>query len=206
MDFEQYYHFLYAYNRLPALMRNTRICLPEFSDTSGIYKLWNDGYWVQLIRNREIEAEQNQSIYKLYLGLDPKVLSSSFDLVIDQLLHLDPIGVKWGAKEKYLLRSDRFMVYYHSMDQIVKASEMVMQAINGLHFQDVPFTIRINPTSAISYGIDPSGASQKQISWRSEVCKKIAEFALKKDVICNRDDFIQQAFRKLEKFAEDAQS
>jgi hypothetical protein len=188
------------------MMSNTSISLPEFSDTNEIYKFWNDGYWAHLIRKREIEAEQNKYIYKLYLGLDPKILSSSFDLVIDQLLQLDPIGVKWGATQKHLLRSDRFIVYYHSMNQIVKASEIVMQAINGLHFQDVPFTMRINPTSVVSYGIDPVGASQKQISWRSEICKNIAEFALKKDILCNRDEFIQQAYGKLEKYAVDAQS
>lgn len=90
-----------------------------------------------------------------------------------------PFAFKAGADLQSLLRSDKLVVYYATLDSLLEGAEQLRRRLQGMPGQGVPFTAELDAGALLSWGADPGNAAEppgplRQNSWRRWLTARLA--------------------------------
>lgn len=193
---------LYAYNRLPITPRWRRQ-LPDAAATATYLGIAPGGrhhgqllrHWVPLerqpgwlswaSRSAEIaggvfrEHRAGTWRYKLYISPSPEELQDGFGTIVGALISSRPPHFKVGADALGLLRPDKIVAYFATLDDLRTAADRLTRSLGGIAAQGVPFSAEIAGDGLLSWGVDPphdhplvawSGGE----SWRQWLTRRLA--------------------------------
>lgn len=183
---------LYRYNYLPPLTVPTSGSVRTFLglDPEGVIGEELRGEWAPdvsfdagrdwLIWTRR-SAVPATAEYKLYVAVHPHDLQSALTALCPLLSETDAQAFKVAGSPRYLLRSDKFIVYFPSFESLVDASSKFASGLVSLRPHPVPFTCAVDDSALMSWGRDPKNTSPGRLpwferrSWRIHVCATIAD-------------------------------
>jgi hypothetical protein len=121
--------------------------------------------------------------YKLYISPELEHLPPVFACAVEAFAEVRCPYFKLGRGAFGLLRPDKLVAYFCSLEPLQQAAELIMTSIAGTPVQGVPFTAPIDPDGLLSWGMDPPRfeqvlAWQQYQSWRQWLTWRIAHYAL----------------------------
>jgi hypothetical protein len=136
---------------------------------------WN----IFLPRHSLQNSGNSHSKYKLYVSPACEHLRETFFLTVRTLADRAPARFKVGGQAHGLLRPDKIVIYFSSMEDLQDVARLLEQTLRGCPAQGVPFTAEISGDGLLSWGIDPPasinwGEPGLLQSWRSWITKKLA--------------------------------
>jgi hypothetical protein len=190
---------LYCYNRIPCSPYWQRkfpttdaiaehLGLQAHSSTSLLLKR----YWAEVAPTSSSDAwlawsayhvqpaiPASRFIYKLYISPTPEFIRDAFQTVIQVLGNEQATHFKIGKDLSGLLRPDKLIIYFSSIEACQNTAALLKQKLAGLPAQGVPFTAKIVGDGLLSWGIDPPAEEQvfkgmEGESWRSWVTNRLA--------------------------------
>lgn len=200
---------LYMYNRIPAtpwLQRKFAnddaiidYLAGESNSTRQLEKHWvrelSQESWLMWRR----AGSSSHLIFKLFISPFVDGLPQSFQVALDAFRHVKCSHFKVGRTAFGLLRPDKFVAYFASLEQLKEAAELIRASTSGISAQGVPFTGAIDSEGLVSWGMDPPRfeqvmAWQEHQSWRQWVTERVAVYALaaKESGAGNVLDFVLQ--------------
>lgn len=184
---------LYLYNRAPASPAIQR----RFADDEQLMSFLVDGtavskqldsVWTRedihnawiMWRRTDVPLE---SKFKLYVSPMLDHLPQAFQSAIDSFAKVRCAQFKIGRTAFGLLRPDKFVAYFSSLDQLQEAAELIRASASGIAAQGVPFTAGIDGDGLLSWGMDPPRLdqvlrSQQHQSWRQWVAERVAVYTI----------------------------
>jgi hypothetical protein len=179
---------LYLYNRTPGNARDHRrfgspeLVISYLTGSPTVAKClasdWaivsGDHGWIQAR-----SAESNGSAcFKLYVSPVVEDLPEVFGVAIAALRRAGCSAFKVGADAVGLLRPDKLVAYFSTIENLQRAAAMIERAVAGVRVQGVPFSGVIDPPGLMSWGMDPPaeewiGPAGAQ-SWRQWVVERLA--------------------------------
>ncbi len=184
---------LYMYNRAPANPAVQR----RFADDESLMSFLADGTavgkqlesaWVResvhgawlMWRRTDVPAD---SKFKLYMSPVLSHLPQAFQAAVDSLAKVKCAQFKIGRTAFGLLRPDKFVAYFFSLEQLQEAAELIRASASGIVAQGVPFTAGIDRDGLLSWGMDPPPLdqvlrSQQHQSWRQWVAERLAVYTV----------------------------
>jgi hypothetical protein len=203
---------LYMYNRLPC----TALLQKKFADDDAIirYLAGDTGiaktlekHWVREVSQdawlvwRRAKPSSSLS-FKLFISPSLDGLPAAFQVAVDALLRVKCCHFKVGRTAFGLLRPDKFVAYFASLEQVKEAAELIRASTAGISAQGVPFTGAIDSEGLVSWGMDPPRFAQvmgcqEHQSWRQWVTERVAVYTLaaKESQAENILDFVLQRIR-----------
>ncbi len=183
---------LYSHNRIPNsnLWRRRLIDDTAFLGISSLDAAWQSSDsatgWHYLSRASQQPGHHRDRVHdnadgcrdeaKLYISVQPNDLPDALAITANILKHHDCDSFKVGAGVEGVLRPDKLVAYFPSLDALRRAAEELAPAISGLSPQGVPFTAAFTPDGLLSWGVDPDhNALGERKSWRQWVVERIAE-------------------------------
>lgn len=191
------FEYLYAFNSTPP----SRAWSTRFSDTdavraelglrgpSGVRALLEDR-WVRMPREVDRgwlawgvphaggEVEGADPRLKLYISPSIEALEFVFSEVVRVVTVRRSRCVKVGANVAALLRPDKLVAYFSSLEDLVGAGYELAQRLEGVSAQGVPFTAEISCDGLLSWALDPpecgSSVARPSVSWREWICWRLA--------------------------------
>jgi hypothetical protein len=133
---------------------------------------WNS----RLVRRRSLASEPT---YKLYVSPRPEAMRETFQTVVQVITKLAAPNFKVGADVYGLLRPDKLVVYFETLDEVQRASSALTERLDGYPAHGVPFTAEIAGGGLLSWAVDPPrdlslpGWRQAE-SWRMWVTNRLA--------------------------------
>jgi hypothetical protein len=187
---------LYSYNRQP-LTPAWRRRLPNAAaverwlgiDRGGAHRKLLDGAWSPLSmdgwlcwqsRSRSTETgHAGGPTWKLYVSPRPEALAESFGEVLAALTAARAAQFKVGRDAGGLLRPDKIVSYFPSWERLAEAAGAVLERLDGVPAQGVPFTAEVGGAGLVSWGVDPPDAERSTLgggreSWRVWVAQRLA--------------------------------
>jgi hypothetical protein len=187
---------LYSYNRQP-LTPAWRRRLPTAAaverclgiDRGGAHRKLLDGAWSPLSmegwlswqsRSRSTETgHAGGPTWKLYVSPRPEALAESFGEVLAALTAARASQFKVGRDAGGLLRPDKIVSYFPSWERLAEAAGAVLERLDGVPAQGVPFTAEVGGAGLVSWGVDPPEAERSTLgggreSWRVWVAQRLA--------------------------------
>jgi len=121
--------------------------------------------------------------YKLYISPVLEHLPRVFEAAVEAFARVQCTRFKLGRGVYGVLRPDKLVAYFSSLDALLQAAELIRLAVPGEEAQGVPFTAPIDPAGLLSWGMDPPRFEQvlawQQIqSWRQWLTGRIAVYTL----------------------------
>ncbi len=184
---------LYMYNRVP--------CTPELQrkfasddaimaylapDTAMAKQL--EKHWVREVSQESWlmwhrEGPSVRLSFKLFISPVLDGLPQAFQVAVDAFLRVKCSHFKVGHTAFGLLRPDKFVAYFASLEQVKEAAELIRASTRGISAQGVPFTAAIDSEGLVSWGMDPPKfeqvmAWQEHQSWRQWLTERIAVYTL----------------------------
>lgn len=184
---------LYMYNRAPAtpslerrFAEDDRLLEHLAGSTATIRQL--EAHWVREISQeswlmwRRSEGDARLR-FKLYVSPLLDNLPQAFQIAVDAFIRVKCSTFKVGRTAFGLLRPDKLVAYFASLEQLQEAAESIRISAAGVAAQGVPFTGAIDPEGLVSWGMDPPRLEQvlpahEHQSWRQWVAGRIAVFIL----------------------------
>jgi hypothetical protein len=114
--------------------------------------------------------------YKLYLSPSIQHFKETFVKCIPVLNSSAAIAFKTGKDLSNLLRPDKFVVYFKSLEDLQSAVAMLVPVLSGIPAHGVPFTEQLDDAGLLSWGIDPPQHPGESVSWRSWITQQVARF------------------------------
>lgn len=116
---------------------------------------------------------------KLYLSPKLEALPQVFESAVEVLARTGCLSFKVGLSAHGLLRPDKLVAYFQSLDQLQAAAEQIHLRTTGVPAQGVPFSGSIDPNGLLGWGMDPprlQGDSKSAFprSWRQWVTERAA--------------------------------
>jgi hypothetical protein len=184
---------LYMYNRAPATPQlqlqfadDDRLIHFLTGDTAATRQL--ESHWVREISQGawlmwQGPASVSGHTCKLYVSPALDSLPQAFQIAVDTFVHVRCSHFKVGRTAYGLLRPDKLVAYFTSLEQLKEAAELIRASAAGLSAQGVPFTGAIDAEGLVSWGMDPPRfeqvlPGQEHQSWRQWVAGRIAVYAL----------------------------
>ena len=138
-----------------------------------------DGWFVWSARHVQPEARTSHFIYKLYVSPACEFIRDAFQTIIGALVDGQATSFKIGKDLSGLLRPDKLVVYFPSMEAYQETVALLKQKLSGLPAHGVPFTAEIAGEGLLSWGIDPPVEEQvfhgpEGESWRLWVTNRLA--------------------------------
>jgi hypothetical protein len=187
---------LYFYHRQP-LTPEWRRRLPspsavaEYLDlgdqggqTPGLARTWRrvppsrSQGWVTWTSSAASPSGRRRTRYKLYVSPRAEHLREAFRAVVDLLPESDARVVKVGHDVWGLLRADKLILYFPTLDGVVDAARRLGRSLAGLPAHGVPFTAELAGQGLLSWGMDPprtaAGRGPEPESWRTWVTGRLA--------------------------------
>jgi hypothetical protein len=130
-------------------------------------------------RHVQPEARTSHFIYKLYVSPACEFIRDAFQTIIGALVDGQATSFKIGKDLSGLLRPDKLVVYFPSMEAYQETVVLLKQKLSGLSAHGVPFTAEIAGEGLLSWGIDPPVEEQvfhgqEGESWRLWVTNRLA--------------------------------
>jgi len=102
---------------------------------------------------------------------------------VDTFFQVKCSQFKIGRTAFGLLRPDKLVAYFASLEQLKEAAELIRASAAGIAAQGVPFTGAIDAEGLVSWGMDPPRfeqvlPGQEHQSWRQWVAGRIAVYTL----------------------------
>jgi hypothetical protein len=183
---------LYMYNRIPttpALQRkfagDDDVLTFLTGSTEGPRRILK--HWVRdLSQEAWLVWHQRSSAshaFKLFVSPMLDGLPDTFQVALEALCRVKCSHFKVGRTAFGLLRPDKFVAYFESLEQVKEAAELIRTATSGITAQGVPFTGAIDTDGLTSWGMDPPKfeqvlAWQEHLSWRQWVTERLAVYTL----------------------------
>jgi hypothetical protein len=184
---------LYIYNRAPATPQFQR----QFADddrlltylTAGAATLGQlESHWSREISQQawlmwQRPASGRGHNCKLYVSPTLDSLPQAFQIAVDTFVRVKCSHFKIGRTAFGLLRPDKLVAYFTSLEQLKEAAELIRASAAGIAAQGVPFTGAIDAEGLVSWGMDPPRfeqvlPGQEHQSWRQWVAGRIAVYTL----------------------------
>jgi hypothetical protein len=139
--------------------------------------------WFSWGTTRESSASHSAYIYKLYVSPTPEALPDVFAATLDVLASHSVSHFKIGSDAGGLLRPDKFVVYFSSLDRLLEVATALSAKIAGIDAHGVPFTAEIAGCGLLSWGMDPPPSSRvvawhEPESWRLWISYRLASSLL----------------------------
>ena len=183
---------LYMYNRVPCTLAHQ---LKFASDEDVLtFLVGKTALANQLRRNwvREVSQEawlvwhragSGNHSFKLFVSPTLEGLPETFQVAVDAFCRVKCSHFKVGRTAFGLLRPDKFVAYFDSLEQVKEAAELIRASTGGISAQGVPFTGAIDSDGLTSWGMDPPKfeqvmAWQEHQSWRQWVTERLAVYTL----------------------------
>jgi hypothetical protein len=144
----------------------------------------SDGGWFSWqTRHSQVVTQKEEATYKLYISPYPVLLLDVFVAVLKVSGALGALAFKVGKNAYGLLRPDKFVIYYASLEDLAAGAECLRQELEGCLAQGVPFSAAITSDGLLSWGIDPPREAQTplplmQESWRLWITNRLARAIL----------------------------
>jgi hypothetical protein len=184
---------LYLYNRAPASPALQR----RFENDENLLSFLVDGTaaeeqlrasWVRetvhgawlMWRRTDVSNESN---FKLYISPVLCELPHAFQAAVDAFRRTRCAQFKIGRTAFGLLRADKFVAYFPSLEQLRETADLICSSIMGIQSQGVPFTAGIDPDGLLSWGMDPPPLDQvlpgqEHKSWRQWLSERLAIYTV----------------------------
>lgn len=142
--------------------------------------------WLQW-RQRRIRGSKSRGALggqhlKLYVSPGLPAIGAAFAVLRDHLHGTRARAFKIGADACGLLRPDKMVVYFDTLEDLSLATEKLAPALTNLPAHGVPFSAEISRDGMLSWGIDaPLHFSQRhgmQQSWRLWLVTRLAQYLL----------------------------
>nr|NLI50508.1 hypothetical protein [Propionibacterium sp.] len=118
-------------------------------------------------------AEPGALTYKLYLSPTLEALPELVEAWVAASPRLRAFSFKLGLDAAGLLRPDKCVAYFATLDDLARAGDVLSAAMQGLPAQGVPFTAGITADGLLSWGVDPPRRGTGR-SWRLWVAEHAA--------------------------------
>jgi hypothetical protein len=190
---------MYFYNRLPASPRWRRL-LPDEAAVAEHLQVhrhgqnrplldahWdgvqpgpgNDAWRIFRLRGEDGAAPRRPLPYKLYISPKSEELGPVLRVTLELLTALKVPRFKFGRTVYGLLRPDKLIAYFPTLDQLNEAAQRLLQRLEGTPPHGVPFTSEVGGEGLLSWGMDPPRLEQvlswqEQPSWRLWVTNRLA--------------------------------
>ena len=121
--------------------------------------------------------------FKLFISPTLDCLPHTFQVAVDAFCQVKCSHFKVGRSAFGLLRPDKFVAYFETLEQVKEAAELIRASTSGITAQGVPFTGAIDTEGLTSWGMDPPKfeqvmAWQQHQSWRQWVTERVAVYTL----------------------------
>ncbi|HET9235260.1 MAG TPA: hypothetical protein VFP10_14085 [Candidatus Eisenbacteria bacterium] len=183
--------FLYGYHRVP-LSARWKARLPDRASVFSFLGLadpirrrllerhWigvDDAQptgWISWRARAAASIESESARFKLYVSpaLDdfPEVFAAVLDCLPSHATHF-----KIGADACGLLRPDKCVAYFSSLDGLHRCAQAVHESCGTVRVQGVPFTAPVDDDGLLTWGMDPPPQPQRS-SWRQWITQRLATF------------------------------
>lgn len=185
---------LYRYNTVPASPRTSRWIAPSIAEIESQLVLapgrraigWrlagpieSGDAWTAWSNADAGGSNSQHPVYKLYVSPLIEDLRDALPQVIDSVAHSGAIAFKLGRGPHGLLRSDKLVVYFRCMADLLEMAKALQPRLTGIRPQGVPFSASITADGLLSWGLDPpreqqTYGSELEESWRSWVTNRLA--------------------------------
>lgn len=120
--------------------------------------------------------------YKLYVSPALDDLPAVFAVVVEAFVKARCARFKVGSGAWGVLRPDKLVAYFGSLDQLLQAAESIRACAGGARAHGVPFSAPIDSDGLLSWGMDPPRlelelAGREHQSWRQWLTERIAIYA-----------------------------
>jgi hypothetical protein len=202
---------LYNYHRLPITSRWRNACPNRQAvaerlgvGTGGRYAAFVSSHWHETrdadddAKNEEPEhagwlswvnrhhqgaAGATPTTHKLYVSPMPQFIEPVFAVTLRALADTRALQLKIGADAEGLLRPDKIVAYFESLDDLRSAADILAPRLQGVPAQGVPFTASLDEDGLLSWGVDPPASLQllnwqPRESWRLWLTNRLANALL----------------------------
>lgn len=136
--------------------------------------------WIAWANTRTMAASRapDQPTYKLYVSPMPSDFPAAFEEVVN-LGRVAPQQFKIGSDASGILRPDKMVLYFATLEQLQSAGAELEHRLAGLAPHGVPFSAEIGGDGLLSWGMDPPATArvvswQEPESWRLWVARRLA--------------------------------
>jgi len=153
----------------------------------------NTSPWLAWTRQTSAESATGWT-GKLYVSPLPDDVPLALAAVRAVLSSSGAHAVKVGGGAAALLRPDKCVLYFTSLDDLHDCADRLSAELSGMQGQGVPFTAGIMGSRLLSWGADPPEKGGRigrvtDSSWRVWVCNRLAA-ALHSSADCPDDDLV----------------
>jgi hypothetical protein len=115
-------------------------------------------------------------IWKLYVSPDPELVRPALHAAV---CRTEPFSLKVGRDLFNILRPDKLVLYFSSRQAMRRCAAALMQELDGLPAQGVPFTGQLFDSALLSWGVDREAQTGMapwagDESWRLRVTQRLA--------------------------------
>jgi hypothetical protein len=139
--------------------------------------------WLVWSATRETSVSDAAPIYKLYVSPSVHALPEAFHAAMEVFADRSVSRFKVGSDAGGLLRPDKFIVYFDSLDRLLEVATDLSDRIGNITAHGVPFTAEITRNGFLSWGMDPPLSSRvvtwhEPESWRLWISRRLASALL----------------------------
>jgi hypothetical protein len=116
-------------------------------------------------RHRQGSSAATPTTHKLYVSPMPQFVENVFAVTLRTLTDTRALQLKVGADVEGLLRPDKIVAYFQSLDDMRSAADVLAPRLQGCPAHGVPFTAALDEDGLLSWGVDPP-ASQQLLNWQ----------------------------------------
>ena len=116
-------------------------------------------------RRRRASSAVTPTTHKLYVSPPPQFVENVFAIALRALTDTRVLQLKVGADVEGLLRPDKIVAYFESLDDLRSAADILAPPLQGCPAHGVPFTAPLDDDGLLSWGVDPP-ASQQLLNWQ----------------------------------------
>jgi len=116
---------------------------------------------------------------KLYVSPNPELLQEAVAVAVDVFRYAGATRFKLGLDVYGLLRPDKIVAYFNSVEELHNATERLLKRLEGCPAHGVPFTAELASDGLLSWGMDPPRDQQtlgwqERESWRLWLTNRLA--------------------------------
>ncbi len=121
------------------------------------------------------ESDPGATICKLYLSPAPEAVPAALARIAPALCSLSALGLKLPRQRSGLLRPDKVLLYFATLDALRAAATALAPLLHGIAAHGVPFTAALDDMGLLSWGADPpERQGGEDESWRVWLCSRLA--------------------------------